>query len=71
MGGRIRGLGTSDYWFSLVYGVIVCLVLDRGQFMLVHRFWFGLCWCCIVVSFFLRMSMISHFDALFPSISLL
>jgi hypothetical protein len=36
-------LYTGQYYF---FG------LDRGQYMLVYRFWSGLCWFCIVVSFF-------------------
>jgi hypothetical protein len=52
MGGRVRGLGTSEFWFSPVYRAILFFGLDRGQYMLVYCFWSALCWCCIVVSFF-------------------
>jgi hypothetical protein len=33
-------------------GQYYCFCLDRGQHMLVYRCWSGLCWFCIVVSFF-------------------
>jgi hypothetical protein len=48
MGGRIRGLGTSDSWFSLVYGAMLlfgpgwrsihaCVPILVGFVLMLHR----------------------------------
>jgi hypothetical protein len=68
MGGRIRGLGTSESWFSLG-GRIRCLGTREFWFSLLYSFyteqlcvlyldggkylfWSVFCWFYIVVSFF-------------------
>jgi hypothetical protein len=72
MVGHIRGFGSSESYFSLVYRAILlvkswmegntCLCTDFGRV---------LCWCCIGGYFYLRLFMFSRFNALFLSISLL